>query len=93
VAETGAFGPFIYVSPQVTTILGYKPEECLADSRFWWSHLNPEDQPKALSEDSWEEGKLFQVEYRMRRHDGEEVWVRDEAVIVTDPNTGKKVIF
>jgi len=91
VAETGAFGPFIYVSPQVTTILGYKPEECLADSRFWWSHLNPEDQPKALSEDSWEEGKLFQVEYRMRRHDGEEVWVRDEAVIVRDPNTGKKL--
>lgn len=91
VAETGAFGPFIYVSPQVATILGYKPEECLADSRFWWSHLNPEDQPKALSEDSWEEGKLFQVEYRMRRHDGEEVWVRDEAVIVRDPNTGKKL--
>ena len=91
VAETGAFGPFLYLSPQVTTILGYKPEECLEDSRFWWSHLNPEDQPKALSEDSWEEGKLFQVEYRMRRHDGEEVWVRDEAVIVRDPNTGKKM--
>ena len=91
IAETGAFGPFLYMSPQVATILGYTPEECLADSRFWWSHLNPEDQPKALSEDSWEEGKLFQVDYRMRRHDGQEVWVRDEAIIVRDPQTGKKL--
>src|SRR5262249_30420905 len=60
VAETGAFGPFLYMSPQVKTILGYSPEECIADARFWWEHLNPEDQPRALLEDSWEEGRLFQ---------------------------------
>jgi PAS domain S-box-containing protein len=91
VAETGAFGPFLYMSPQVKTILGYDPEACLADSRFWWNHLNPEDQPRALLEDSWEEGRLFQLEYRMRRHDGEEIWVRDEAIIVRDPITAKRL--
>ena len=91
VAETGAFGPFLYMSPQVATILGYRPEDCLADPRFWWRHLNSEDQPKALSEDGWEEGRLFQVEYRMRRQDGQEVWVRDEAIIVRDPQTGKRL--
>jgi PAS domain S-box-containing protein len=91
VAETGAFGPFLYLSPQVKTILGYDPHDCLADSRFWWDHLNPEDQPRALLEDSWEEGRLFQMEYRMRRHDGEEIWVRDEATIVRDPATGKRL--
>jgi len=91
VAETGAFGPFLYLSPQVKTILGYDPQDCLADSRFWWEHLNPEDQPRALLEDSWEEGRLFQMEYRMRRHDGEEIWVRDEAIIVRDPTTGKRL--
>jgi len=91
VAETGAFGPFLYMSPQVKTILGYEPEDCIADSRFWWEHLNPEDQPRALLEDSWEEGRLFQMEYRMRRNDGEEVWVRDEAIIVRDPVTGKRL--
>ena len=91
VAETGAFGPFLYMSPQVTTILGYKPEDCLADPHFWWEHLNPEDQPQALREDTWEEGRLFQMEYRMRRNDGEEIWVRDEAVIVRDPHTGKRL--
>jgi two-component system, cell cycle sensor histidine kinase and response regulator CckA len=91
VAETGAFGPFLYMSPQVKTILGYDPQDCLADSRFWWEHLNPEDQPRALLEDSWEEGRLFQMEYRMRRHGGEEIWVRDEAIIVRDPATGKRL--
>lgn len=91
VAETGAFGPFLYLSPQVKTILGYDPQDCLADSRFWWEHLNPEDQPRALLEDSWEEGRLFQMEYRMRRLDGEEIWVRDEATIVRDPTTGKRL--
>ncbi len=91
VAEAGAFGPFLYMSPQVTTILGYKPEDCLADPHFWWEHLNPEDQPQALREDTWEEGRLFQIEYRMRRQDGEEVWVRDEAIIVRDPQTGKRL--
>jgi len=91
VAETGASGPFLYMSPQVTTILGYKPEDCLANPRFWWEHLNPEDQPQALREDTWEEGRPFQLEYRMRRHDGEEVWVRDEAIIVRDPHTGKRL--
>src|ERR1700758_56905 len=91
VAETGAFGPFLYVSPQVATILGYKPEDCIADSRFWWEHLNPEDQPQALLEDTWEEGRFFRIEYRMRRSDGEEIWVRDEAIIVRDPQTGKRL--
>ncbi len=91
VAETGALGPFVYVSPQVKTILGYDPEECVADPKFWWSHLHPDDRAQALQEDNWEEGRLFQIEYRMLRHDGRQVWVRDEAIIVRDPLTGKRL--
>ncbi len=91
VAETGAQGSFLYVSPQVNTILGYRPEDCLSDPHFWWDHLNPEDHPTALLEDRWEEGRPFQVEYRMRTQDGREVWVRDEAFIFRDPATGKRL--
>ena len=91
VAETGVLGPFVYMSPQVLTILGYKPEECLADPHFWWNHLNPDDRAIAQSEDTWEEGRLIQIEYRLRRHDGSEVWVRDEAIIIRDPVTGKRM--
>ena len=91
VAEAGAHGRFLYLSPQVSTILGYRPEDCVSDPRFWWNHLNPDDHPTALLEDTWEEGRPFQVEYRMRRQDGREVWLRDEAVIVRDPQTGRRL--
>jgi two-component system, cell cycle sensor histidine kinase and response regulator CckA len=90
-AEAGAQGRFLYLSPQVKTILGYRPEDCLSDPNFWWDHLNPEDYPVALLEDSWEEGRPFRVEYRMRTQDGREVWLRDEAVIVRDPQTGRRL--
>ena len=91
VAEAGAQGRFLYVSPQVTAILGYRPEECLSDPHFWWDHLNPADHPVAMLEDTWEVDRTFQVEYRMRRQDGKEVWLRDEALIFCDPQTGKRM--
>lgn len=91
VAEAGIEGRFLYLSPQVATILGYRPEDCLSDPRFWWDHLNPADHPVALVENTWEEGRPLRVEYRMRRQDGEEVWVRDELVIMRDPATGKRL--
>lgn len=91
VAEAGAQGRFLYVSPQVTAILGYQQEECLSDPHFWWNHLNPADHPVASLEDTWEVGRTFQVEYRMRRQDGREVWLRDEAWIFLEPTTGKRM--
>ena len=91
VAEAGAHGRFLYVSPQVKTVLGFRPEDCLSDPKFWWDHLNPQDYEVALTEDKWEEGRPFQVEYRMRRQDGREVWVRDEAIIFRDPESGRRM--
>jgi two-component system cell cycle sensor histidine kinase/response regulator CckA len=91
VAEAGAHGRFLYVSPQIKTILGYRPEDCLTDPKFWWNHLNPLDYEVALTEDKWEEGRPFEVEYRMRRQDGREVWIRDEARIFRDPETNRRM--
>ena len=91
VAEAGAHGRFLYVSPQVRTILGFRPEDCLADPRFWWDHLNPADYEIALTEDQWEVGRPFQVEYRMRRQDGREVWIRDEAIVFRDPESNRRM--
>ncbi len=84
-SEAGALGSFLYLSPQAERIFGYKVEDCLSDPRFWWDHLNPEDHQIATTEDYWEEGRPFQMEYRMRRPDGTEVWIRDEGLIFRDP--------
>jgi PAS domain S-box-containing protein len=91
IAEAGVQGRFLYVSPQVSAILGYRPEDCVSDPSFWWNHLNPEDYPVALMEDVWQDDQPFQVEYRMRRQDGSEVWLRDDAVIVRDTHTGRRL--
>jgi PAS domain S-box-containing protein len=83
-AEAGVKGRFLYVSPQVTKILGYSSEACMTDPWFWWNHLNPKDHDVAQLEDCWEEDHPLSLEYRMRRQDGREVWIRDEAVIFRD---------
>jgi len=91
VSETGATGGFVYLSPQTKSILGFTAEECMSGPRFWWEHLNPEDYTAALTEDTWPEGVAFQIEYRMRRKDGREVWIRDAGTIVRDPQNGKRM--
>ncbi|HKT88747.1 MAG TPA: PAS domain S-box protein [Candidatus Sulfotelmatobacter sp.] len=92
VAEAGAQGRFLYLSPQVEKILGYRSADCMSDPWFWWNHLNPQDHPIAQLEDTWEEGRPFRAEYRMRRQDGREVWIRDEAVIFREERTNKRLI-
>ena len=90
-AEAGATGPFFYVSPQVKKILGYRPEECMADSMFWWEHLHPDDRGVAEAEDAWQDGVAFQFEYRMIHRDGRYVWIRDEGTIFRSAETGKRM--
>ena len=92
VAEAGVMGKFLYVSPQVTKILGYRPEDCVEDPWFWWNHLNPQDHEIAKQEDSWPDDAPVRLEYRMRRQDGREVWIRDDALIYRDPVAGKRLI-
>jgi PAS domain S-box-containing protein len=68
-----------FVSPNVTTQLGYRPEEFLADTKFWVKHLHPQDAPRVLRELR----KVFErghhtLEYRFRCQDGTYRWLHDE---------------
>jgi diguanylate cyclase (GGDEF)-like protein/PAS domain S-box-containing protein len=75
-----------YVSPQNEAILGYSPEECLADPDHWIKILHPDDRERVLAEDSRtnEGGGAFSMEYRQITKDGRTVWIRDEATLVRD---------
>ena len=76
----------LYVSPQVEQLLGYTPEEYVADSKIWQELLHPDDQQRVLAEDARteESGEPFSVEYRIFRRDGTVAWIRDEATLVWD---------
>jgi two-component system, cell cycle sensor histidine kinase and response regulator CckA len=83
IAELGTHGQWLYVSPQIETMLGYSPDEWLEDSPNWLGHVPVEDHPIVISaEERSSRGEPFQAEYRMTRKNGEIIWVSDTAVVV-----------
>ena len=95
VADPGPHGVWNYVSPQIERMLGYTPEEWLAEPDLWRQRIHPEDRDRVLAgeDEVWrralEAGRPSQLpvlatEYRMLSKSGQEVWVRDEAFVVPD---------
>lgn len=89
-AETGPEGAFHYVSPQITELLGYSPEEWTADPTLWRRRLHDEEVERVLELEldqeleSRDEGARVASEYRMIHRTGRIVWVRDIARMCTD---------
>jgi PAS domain S-box-containing protein len=76
----------IYVSPQIETILGYTPQEWVAEPMFWHTRLHPEDHDRVLSivQESDRTGTPSIMEYRMHAKDGHLVWFHDQTVLIRD---------
>jgi PAS domain S-box-containing protein len=76
----------IYVSPQIETMLGYTPEEWLADPKRWQQAIHAEDQQAVLARANAAilNGEPFDMEYQMVARDGHVVWVRDQNTLVHD---------
>ncbi len=84
VADVGVDGKWHYVSPGVSAILGFAPEDWIGDPGFWASQMHPEDRDRVFSREDELEEPGVPEEYRMRHRDGRTVWVRDEAALVQD---------
>ncbi len=79
-------GDSIYVSPQVTELLGIDPNEWLEDPYCWRRHVHAEDIDRV-----WQEYELaynnhipLNHEYRMMHEDGSERWVLEQAYPISD---------
>ena len=90
VAERGAEGRWYYISPQVTQFLGFTPEEWRSDPLRWRKQVHPNDLQRILLKEQslMREGDHYCVDYRLRNRDGKDIWVRDEATYVRQPETG-----
>jgi PAS domain S-box-containing protein len=84
-AEPGRDGAWSNVSAHIETLLGYSPEEWMADPSLYTRSLHPDDREAVMRVELREVetargGDITAVtEYRMVRSDGTLVWVRDEA--------------
>ncbi len=80
--EPGENGPWHYVSPHITTLLGFRPEEWMADPSLWEKQVNPDDIPLAMADErrAIKTGVPNATDYRIRTKKGEEIWVRDVAL-------------
>ena len=81
-----------YISPQYERLLGFTPEERLADPEMWLRQLHPDDRERVQAESlrTNATGEPFECEYRMLAKDGRVVWLRDHAILVggEDGNPG-----
>ena len=86
VADADVSAGLRYASPQVAKMLGYAHDRWIERS-FRLSTIHVDDRPAFLAEAAraLEAGDAFRCEYRVHAVDGQERWVRDEAVPILDP--------
>ena len=74
-----------FVSNNAYHVLGYRPEEMLADPNFWFDHIHPDDAPNIFSSLAlvFTEGQRA-YEYRFRASDGAYLWMHDTLRLIRD---------
>jgi len=83
----------IYISENIEAIAGYTPEEEYEMGPYlnWIDRVHSDDVKEyvAAIDALFEKDRPFNIEYRLRRKDGEWVWIHDRAVVTYDED-GKK---
>ena len=76
----------IYISPQVETLLGFSPEEWLADPQLWIRQVHPDDRERVLAEVRRRDaaGEPMDLEYRVLTREGQVRWFRNRAALIRD---------
>jgi two-component system, NtrC family, sensor kinase len=83
---TGDF-KMTFVSNNAWRVLGYRPEQMVADQNFWFDHIHPDDAPSIFSSLAliFVEGQRT-YEYRFKSSDGRYVWMHDTLRLIRDAN-------
>ena len=74
-----------FVSNNAYNVLGYRPEEMVADPNFWFDHIHPDDAPSIFSSlaQLFVDGEKT-YEYRFRTASGEFLWMHDRLRLIYD---------
>jgi diguanylate cyclase (GGDEF)-like protein/PAS domain S-box-containing protein len=90
VAEPGELGSWVYVSPQIERMMGYTPEEWIADPAIWANAIHPDDRERVIeAEKRMQNGDgMPAIEYRLVTRSGNVLWLSDDAVLRPEPDDG-----
>ena len=73
----------VYIAPQLEFLLGYTPEEWMADDDLWRRVIHPDDLSGVVKENRLADSNgTLSMEYRARHRDGSIVWIHDEALLI-----------
>ncbi len=77
---------FTQVTGRALALTGYVPEQWYAPN-FWVDHLHPDDHDETIEycAAATRRGQSHEFEYRMRRADGEWIWLRDIVDVIVGP--------
>lgn len=83
----------LYISPQIA-MLGFSPEEWLADPSLHERQIHPDDREAAMAaiNSKFFQGVPLRQEYRLLARDGRVMWFRDQAKAVTD-ESGRRLFL
>ncbi|WP_445149999.1 sensor domain-containing protein [Baekduia sp. Peel2402] len=86
VANWDEHSTLTYVSPQIEGMLGWPPEAFIADQGLWYRCIHPDDVARVREHEarSYADGTRVDMEFRMLRRDGAELWVRDKETVIRD---------
>ncbi len=75
-------GKLLYISPNVSSVLGYTPEEFLEDEISWSDIVHPDDRQIGYESFSllFSDNKPFNLTYRVIQKNGTVVWLHDRSI-------------
>lgn len=85
-------GTYLYCSPVVKDLLGFKPEDLIGQSVYTYYH--PEDLKEVAATHSAVavSSKAHTVSYRIRKKDGSYTWFETTSKTVPNPNGKKEIV-
>lgn len=86
IADRDAQARTRYMNPRIHELLGFSPDEWLADPKLWHKQVHPDDRERVFTaiRSSLVTNAPFRAEYRLHTRDGRVVWVHDEVVTTAE---------
>ncbi|MBD3197227.1 MAG: PAS domain S-box protein [Candidatus Lokiarchaeota archaeon] len=91
VMKTDLTGKIEYVSPQITSEYGYPPDEIIGTKFFDYIHKEDLKQILTQFKDFLTQEELTSMEYRVKKKNGEYIWVKSRGKIITEDDKRKLI--